>query len=92
MNLMFIVKELRMASVTVPGGWASGSTHVGKEAPAGNKTVTSRGQLVDLHLDVLCGGSLPRSEHDTTSSPLFGCLTCLSWPRFLDKHAPSCPF
>lgn len=64
MNLMFIVKELRMASVTVPGGWTSGSTHVGKEAPAGNKTVTSRGQLVDLYLDILCG--VPCQGQNTT--------------------------
>lgn len=69
-NLMFIEKELRMGVATMPDGWISRSTHGGKEAPAGIRTVTCRDQFVDLDLEAL-GGGLCQGQNRTGSALSF---------------------
>lgn len=62
-NLISVEKELRMAVAPDPSGWISGYAHVGKEAPAGIRTAVSwKSQFVDLCLEALGWGSLPRSD------------------------------
>lgn len=50
-NLTLAGKELRMAVAVEPGGWTSGSTSAGKEAPVGIRVLGHIGLFVDLHLE-----------------------------------------
>lgn len=76
----------------MPHGWTSRSTHGRKEAPGGIRTVTCRDQFVDLDLEALGGGLCQGPNRTGSALSFLGCLTCVFWPRFVDKRAHSCPF